>query len=53
MRGVTTVHMLNPLEEPHRIRGESAKGIESERDEHVLILDENIYLKYDIYVFKI
>ncbi|MFS7978450.1 hypothetical protein Hanom_Chr10g00915631 [Helianthus anomalus] len=39
MRGVTTYHLLNPLEESHRVRGENAKSIESERDEHMLILN--------------
>ncbi|KAJ0691607.1 putative ABC transporter type 1, transmembrane domain-containing protein [Helianthus annuus] len=44
MSGVTAYHLLNPLEEPHRIRGESAKGIESERDEHVLILYARFFM---------
>ncbi|MFS7975771.1 hypothetical protein Hanom_Chr10g00884631 [Helianthus anomalus] len=44
MSGVTAYHLLNPVEEPHRVRGESAKGIESERDEHVLILDASFFV---------
>ncbi|MFS7984395.1 hypothetical protein Hanom_Chr11g00985951 [Helianthus anomalus] len=44
MRGVTAYYLLNPLEEPHRVRGESAKGIKSERDEHVLILYASFFV---------
>ncbi|MFS7991470.1 hypothetical protein Hanom_Chr12g01071111 [Helianthus anomalus] len=44
MHGVTAYHLLNPLEKPYRVRGESAKGIESERDEHVLILDASFFM---------
>ncbi|MFS8006699.1 hypothetical protein Hanom_Chr14g01252281 [Helianthus anomalus] len=44
MRGVTACHLLNSLEQPYRVRGESAKGIESEQDEHVLILDTSFFV---------